>query len=304
MTRTNKAKQAFVFQKDGVDYLKLCVDITLYFVGPPSAHAEGILDFYAQALKILKPEIVQYETGNMSKPKKIKADTFDMLPLWISNPKAKQDMMQLRLDNSTGPDSAADRAFQFIYFEDDGAGAVRLVLPASSVEKSATSLADLARNLPRKLKFSSGLGGYSLNWNKNGDFDYDAKNDIYPISRRHPGIDVPDLDGDLPSITKGIKCINWLTFLDDVYVKRLGGLEGVRKALDEQVVCEPLSHGIVIQAGPRPEMGDVNQRLTLPLYHSVGKAVAKVRAKEHFPFIPSAKNPEDATDKWLARFDS
>lgn len=296
--------KGLVFQKDGVDYLKLCVDVTLYFIGPLSTHSEGIKDFYDQAMSMIKREIVQYETGTMSKPRRIKADTFDMLPLWVTDSKSKQDMMQLRLDNSTGPDSAADRAFQFVYFDYHKAGAVRLVLPTSFVEESASPLASLAQSLARRLTFCAGLGGYSLNWNKLGELAYEAKNHISVISRRHPGIDVPDLAGDIRVMSKGIKCVNWLTFLDNSRVESLGGTERLTKELDEEVVCTSLANGIVIQAGHRPETGDVNRRQTLPLYQNVGKAVAKVRAQEHLPFIPDPKLPEEATAKWLARFDS
>lgn len=296
--------ERFVFQAAGIDYLKLCVDVTLYFVGSLSTHSQGIKDFYDQALSIIKRDIVQYETGTMSKPRRIKPDTFDMLPLWVTDSKSKQDMMQLRLDNSTGPDSAADRAFQFVYFDYYQAGAVRLVLPAAFVAESAGPLASLAQTLPGKLAFTSGLGGYSINWNKLGDLAHEAKEDIHLISRRHPGIDIPDLAGDIRVISKGIKCVNWLTFLDSSQVERLGGLERLSKELDEDVVSTSLANGIVIQAGPRPETGDVNRRQMLPLYHNVGKAVAKVRAKEHLPFVPDPEAPEQATEKWLARFDS
>lgn len=303
MASRQKTGEGFVYEQDGVVYLKLCVDVTLYFVGSLSDHAPGILDFYQQALTIIKPEIVQYETGTMSRPKRVKADTFDMLPLWLSDSKAKRDMMQLRLDNSTGPDSAADQAFQFVYFEYDKAGALRLVLPASFVEKGAKPLADLARTLARKLKFSSGLGGYSLNWNHNGDFDSDATGDIAVISQRYRGIDIPDVGSDVGVISQGIKCVNWLTFLGHEYVDRLGGIERLKKALGKEIMCDPVSDGIIIQAGPQPETGDVNRRQTLPLYHSVGKSVAKVRIQQHNAFIPG-KDADQATAKWLARFDS
>lgn len=302
MTSNTKTSESFVFQKTGIDYLKLCVDVTLFFVGAPSSHVEGILDFYDQALSVIKSDIVQYVTGTMSKPKRVKADTFDILPLWVTDPKAKKDIMQLRLDNSTGPDSAADHAFQFVYFEHYKAGAVRLVLSASFADESAR-FADLARRLAKMLKFSFGLGGYSLGWNRVGELAHEAKKDIYVISRRYPGIDIPDIQGDIRAISQGIKCVNWLTLLDDAYVERLGGMDRLRKALDQQVVCDRVTNGVVIQAGPRPEMGDVNRRETLPLYHNVGRAVAKVRAKEHLAFIPDPKDPGQATEKWLARFD-
>jgi hypothetical protein len=296
--------ESWVFKKDGEDYLKLCVDVTLYFVGSLSDHADGILDFYEQALTLAKPEVSQYETGTMSKPKPINADTFNILPMWVSNAKSQQDMMQLRLDNSTGPDSAADWAIQFAYFEYDNAGVIRFVLPASFVEGSSEPLATLARRLPRKLKFSSGLGGYSLNWNKIGELAYEAKKDVYIISQRYPGIDIPDLDGDLEVISQGIKCVNWLTFLGSEYVEKLGGIDKLKGSLNHEIVCDRIGNGAVIQAGPRPETGDVNRRLTLPLYQQVGRLVAPLRFQQHMAFIPSLEDADEATLRWLARFDS
>jgi hypothetical protein len=296
--------EGFVFQQDGVDYLKFCVDVTLCFVGSLSTHTEGVLDFYDQALSIIKGDIVQYETGTMSKPRRIKPDTFDMLPLWVNDSKSKRDMMQLRLDNSKGPDAAADRAFQFAYFDHYKAGGLRLVLPAAFVDESASSLASLAKSLARRLSFSSGLGGYSLNWNKLGELAHEASKEIAVISRRYPGIDVPDLTGDIRVMPKGIKCVNWLTFLNGDLVENLGGSERLSQALKGDIVYDALPNGVVIQAGPRPETGDVNRRQMLPLYHAVGKAVANVRAKEHLPFIPDPKDPDSATSTWLARFDS
>jgi len=98
--------------------------------------------------------------------------------------------------------------------------------------------------------------------------------------------------------------VNWLTFLGAEYMDKLGGIERLKKALDKEIVCDRVSDGIIIQAGPQPETGDVNRRLTLPLYHEVGKSVAKLRAKQHMALIPSEEDADQATSKWLARFDS
>ena len=122
------------------------------------------------------------------------------------------------------------------------------------------------------------------------------------LSQRYPGIDIPDLDGDLYVIKNGIKCVNWLTFLNKAYCDRLGGVEGMHKSLGGDIMVHLLANGVIIQAGPRPEIGDVNRRARLPLYRKVGRVLASLRAKDHPPFIPSAD--DDATEKWLGRFDS
>lgn len=294
-----------VFRNKGIVYLTLCLDLTLYFVGPASERVDGILEFYEQSLEILKKDIVQYETGTMSRPRPVKSDTFSILPLWLKNPKAMQEMMMMRLDNSITADSAADKAFQFVYFDPFKAGALRLVLPIAFIGRTVSTFVDLAKSLAGKVGFSSGLGGYSLNWNRLGDFAHDAKKEIMVISRRYPGIDIPDLTGDVRVVGNGIKCVNWLTFLSSNYMSRLGGVEGLRSILDSETELRFVQDGLMIQAGPQPEIGDVNRHAALPFYHKVGHALRTLRAKDHFPFVPSeSSDANTATQEWLARFDS
>jgi hypothetical protein len=305
MNPTRKTPEQFIFESDGVEYLKLCLDITLYFVGSVFDHVEGILDFYEQSLEIIRKDIVQYETGTMSTPKPVKGDTFSLLPFWLTNPKAKQDILMLRLDNSMAPDDAADRGFVMVAIEDDHAGALRLVLNREFIDESVSPLVEVAKSLARKLSFSSGHCGYSLNWNNNGDLAHAAKGEIAVLSQRYPGIDIPDLDGDLVVIKSGLKCINWLTFLNKEYCERLGGSKKLHESLGKDIALHSLSNGVIIQAGPRPDIGDVNRRSRLPLYKKVGSVVSSLRAKGHPEFIPTVTTyDEEATEKWLARFDS
>ncbi len=107
------------------------------------------------------------------------------------------------------------------------------------------------------------------------------------------------------AITKGIKCVNWLTFLNQEHCERLGGVARLIKLLGKEITVHPLPNGIMIQAGSAPETGDVNRRQGLPLYHRVGRVLAPLRAKDHAAFFGREGVPnEEATKRWLGRFDA
>jgi Protein of unknown function (DUF3396) len=102
----------------------------------------------------------------------------------------------------------------------------------------------------------------------------------------------------------GIKCINWLTFLNAVHVERLGGVERLKRDLGADVPVRSLEGGVMVQAGPQPQIGDVNRQQDLPLYRRVGRVLAPVRSREHPAFLRREGVPSrEATQKWLSRFD-
>jgi hypothetical protein len=96
-----------------------------------------------------------------------------------------------------------------------------------------------------------------------------------------------------------------LTFLSRDYCNRLGGVSVLRKQFEATVVIHDAKDGVMIQAGPAPDIGDVNRQKNLPIYQQVGRALAPIRCKEHPPlFGPRGLADQEATDKWLSRFDS
>jgi len=106
---------------------------------------------------------------------------------------------------------------------------------------------------------------------------------------------------------QGIKGVNWLTFLHPNFVQRMGGRAALGAALDlPGVEVLDLPSGLMIQAGPAPEIGDTNAQQDCPYYHQVGRVLAPIRDKK-FPglFGPPGSTMSDAetTREWLSRFD-
>jgi hypothetical protein len=295
-----KTSNEFDFKSEGIDYLKLCLDVTVYWVGSAYDHVDGILDFYEKSMEVLRDHVTQFTTDSMSAPRRVKKDTFELLPFWLKNPKARREILMLTLDNASTPDSASDHAMIFRAVKSDNAGAIRLVLPIDFIAESTTPFIELAKNLVASFDFSSGHAGYSVNYNDNGELLENAEDEFYRLSTRYPGIDLPDIFGSISVIGNGIKRINWLTLLGTLYSDGLGGANKLRRVLGKDITVHDLPMGVMIQAGPKPEVGDVNRRQRLPKYHIVGRTLASIRAGDHPSFI----RDEEETQEWLAYFDT
>lgn len=137
---------------------------------------------------------------------------------------------------------------------------------------------------------------------------------VYPLSRRFPGLEIDRPSTIASKMARGggplkIKGVNWLTALDDECFEQLGGREAVLGDLDEGFKFYEYDGGVLIQAGPVPQLGDVNQRHMPRYYQQLARKLKPIRMifpKGH-SLIKSPNRQEksntEASNEWLARFD-
>jgi len=130
---------------------------------------------------------------------------------------------------------------------------------------------------------------------------------VYPIARRFPGIEIENAEMVSLYLGRHIKGVNWLTALSDEVLAPIGGRQALLAKLDENFHIMEYEGGVLIQAGPAPELGDVNRKQIPRYYRQLSKLVRRLRMR--FPDDDSFIRPdtdEDAsevTNEWLARFD-
>jgi hypothetical protein len=127
---------------------------------------------------------------------------------------------------------------------------------------------------------------------------------VASVARRFPGIDVEPFGALASSADKGIKNINWLTLVGDVFLERMGGRDAVRRQLAsvERVVVHDLQHGIMIQAGPEPACGDADRGERLELYHDVGRMLRPLMIPERDLDIGDRIGGVELGRSWVYRF--
>lgn len=129
------------------------------------------------------------------------------------------------------------------------------------------------------------------------------------LIKRFPGFDVAntvDFILEAQATHNRIKSINWLTVLGDDIVAELGGRERLRSHLEPTCTLHGYSGGIVIQAGERPQLGDI-QRGDIPeAYRVVARVTRPVRFEQYDEAlfrVPRGMDKRSEMLAWVRRFD-
>jgi len=140
----------------------------------------------------------------------------------------------------------------------------------------------------------------------------DFASPLYAACARFQGLDFPH-SFERARCLDGIPTSNWITFVHQTFLKKLGGAAKLRKVLSREIIFHEVLEGVAIQAGPQPLLGDVNAGEDLPLYYEVGRALAPIRSGTAFrgqwrlqfggPDEQRNNFNTEETAAWLARFE-
>ncbi|MEM6731607.1 MAG: type VI immunity family protein [Myxococcota bacterium] len=130
----------------------------------------------------------------------------------------------------------------------------------------------------------------------------------WPFITRYPGLGVPYLVRKA-AIARRVVQANWLTVLDDEFITALGGDTSLRALGEKGIVVHRYDGGVVLQASPLPDLGDLDAgRWPEGLGH-VYRFIEPVQVREvpRSPMsamtVPEPLDPFEETLKWLTRFD-
>ena len=294
-------------QTHELEYTKLCFVLHLYWIGPLVQHAPGLLKYYETIWPLISSHVTTFRDNKKRRvPAKFKKDTGEVLRSWLQDPVNAPKMMALMdIYNKTWDPEAADVRLNFRGLDFRGGGGFELYLPAEWAESRPKEMRDLCANLAGSFEFCSGLAGYGLCHGEDVGATAALRNK-YAIGRHHPGVDVETTISN--NAGQGIKGVNWLTFLHPNFINQFGGMDALKTALNLPgvEVQDLAAGGVMIQAGPTPEIGDTNAQETCPYYHQVGRALHPIRDKKFPGMINSESGNQcdaERTEEWLSRFD-
>jgi len=195
-------------------------------------------------------------------------------------------------------------------------GYFKVSFPLLSLVEDPGMVPDALLEICRKIKPVSGYGGIGIIESKNGGIESEYSPVVYSWAQRLPG-----LEADYPTshsiwLTKGredgrggIKGVNWLTVISDRWLAELGGADVVAArvtALDPRFIIHRFDGGVMIQAGPRPDLGDAEQGLWPELYVKLAKYLKPIRITMTGSFGyggPGVRFDREHAQAWLRRFD-
>ncbi len=200
--------------------------------------------------------------------------------------------------------------FQFNVLGDEGPppklSFLQIVLPLDWLNTPQGSFPQICLRLCEILKPYHGYGGLGFAEARDVGARDQAQPLIYSFARRFPGLEVDRPVFHIFYVRDGIKGVNWLTILSAHWVEAMGGLATLRTSLNESFVFHEYDQGVLIQAGPKPELGDRNQRLWPRLYPQLARVLKPIRITKHGSFDNRGNDrfTKETSQEWLARFDS
>ncbi len=291
---------------------------------------DQVLDFFERARGLVGKQLTHYMAESMAQPAKITPRALGMLATWLRKPK-EGHRYKIRFWGGEGRDISAwhisidlscvapdpeRRARAPKFFAELENRPVQVEVPLTVLRVTVPVDGEAARpeswvpwvcnlRLVREGALQLGESGYSLNiWD-----DIEPIGIQYAMCARYPGLDwfsprhggylrryEPSLDAVLPQVRRAA----WLTFIHDTAVQVLGGVDRIQRELadEPQIVLHRVAHGLGLQAGPRPELGDLSRHDLIPLQRRVAHLLRPVRLQG----VPLAYY-EDFVEHWFNMFD-
>ena len=176
-------------------------------------------------------------------------------------------------------------------------------------EHHETTFTDFVLRLAQRLRPLSGYAGIGVLEMLNDYGQQPFYVTVRQIAEQFPGLEIEHHLGHDIYLAKGIKGVNWLTVLGDRWVQEIGGLDYLKIRLGEDFKLSPYDGGLMIQAGPNPQIGDVALDRWPRHYVTLAKVLKPIQVKVHGAFhwgdgMGVQKSMDHAASlAWLFRFD-
>jgi hypothetical protein len=192
-----------------------------------------------------------------------------------------------------------------------GLDSLEFSLPHSIVKEHPILFQQLFVGFARRLKIEHGHGGFSFNlspvrWEEN------ESTEAFMVSKM-AGLDAGTSTlvarHGKTGIADHIKTVGWLTAINKKMVDAVGGMPTIRSELPEDWFAKyDYGSGIIIQAGPEPEIALVELDAKPAVYVLPNMAFRKIRVPQINSLHYNSKEGEPrlsgaAGERWLTRFD-
>lgn len=295
---------------DGKLLVTPCLEIMALSKTPKAEASAGYVRFYEAFARRYGPYLTSYQLSDTNRWKRVLPKDLIKVPYWFADARSLQAPL-LGIVMHTQPVANEPRPplFEMLFehgYPEYPRGMFRVALPIDCLDESPEQVLMLVDEAMAEFPVHWGTAGYSFYWN---DTDSEAEEHaarwLGGRLARHPGLAPGRLLSWGACVEDGVANIGWLTFIGDTLIRELGGRDALTTAArDTGIELRSYVRGVALQTGPRPEIGDVNRRDTLPLHHEVGRILEPVFAPDDVLEkiqVTGIKDP-DRRLEWLRRF--
>jgi len=295
---------------DDTPVTRLVFTLSYFAKEPVSEIRPALLATFARYVSMVGAEALRfYATANMRKHRKVTPRAAALLETWLQPGARLEEYVFVTYKDADAYNDAPSSLFLLAGSEEvdgervDDATLVRISLPIGAAREDASEVHRLAEEIWRTLPFQSGQAGLGLECSRY--FLEEAHDHACSTSMRYPGLDIPDAVNDaMNSGNDRLRGIGWLTFIDEEFSERLGGVEAIRRRVHSDVSVTEPGRGVCLRAGALPALGDVERGDDLPAYRSVFAAVRPlVVDPSDAPALNLSADYVGRTRAWLTRFE-
>lgn len=291
-----------------------CFEIVVTSTEPIALAASAFTRYYGLALQQMGSDLRYFKTGTMRSWRRVKKQELQIVPAWLSEPR-NLDSGKLGVQIHSGPSEMEQMPPVFRGHFESGMSYLALHLRPDFVSDAPMCAVDLLRTLlDDGFPLATGWAGYAVLWNPGmGSLFGATLRSLMGWLARYPGLGQGDDWALTDRAYHGVCRVNWLTLLGPRFVAAKGGREAFERALGEQIPIHLIGDNMCIQAGIRPEIGDLNRGDTLPHYRRVGAFLRDIRTTMPPRFLAGREDSDgpnvdrDAwasrSEEWLAAFD-
>lgn len=270
-----KPPRSFELMEDDVRITSLVLAATVFFDTSMRAHAATLLEAWNAYRAWCPADALRwYSTESMSEHLRAGKATLGMLDAWLAPGAPERDIVSFEIKDGETFDATPHWLFDLVGIEGDldEPSLVQIAVPWDDDPVTAQRLRAFTGALVSRLDASHAVAGCAL---LVSPYEEElAQTHAWARSMRHRGVDILLRENDRITVGRdSIKGVNWLTYVDQSRIERLGGGERLRAALDPGVRVTPIGAGLLLQAGDAPALGDENRQDKLPLYRSVFRAL-------------------------------
>ncbi len=301
-----------VVDQRGRELTRLNTDVMFYINVPLREIRDEVLGIMERFYQLCPREALGwYATETMKQFKPTTSRSFTLPKVWWKDGSPRKNLRELMLKGGAAHDSVGTCGIYLRSAEREDSifklksNYLRFMIPADFMETGSQAFVDFVIAVSNRIPFVSGHGGFVIECNQY--FPEDAQGVAYPLAMRYQAVDIATMSRG-PWAVRGerIKNVGWLTLIGSELLEKVGGGKALQHKASDRLSLVETAHGVLIQAGQKPVLGDVNRREDLSAFVDAYRLVEPLHngIKELFaPFkLPGDADEVDATQRWLIRF--
>ncbi|MFE8604362.1 type VI immunity family protein [Archangium violaceum] len=253
-----------------VRLVSLSMGLTLFLPIPFRDVASAVGELFEQYLQFVPKSVFRWQNlgGTSSSYKPIASRTFSTIDGWLSLRRSYGSSCAIWLQDGPTDMGTGDHLFR-LFGQDhanrpNDSGFLQIFFPWNLPETMGLEpLVNRIHQMLQHLPFHSGYLGYTLGTSTLDTvrpYSSIIATKSYAAAQRYPGLEITKPHLENHQMKAVLRPPSWITFLSHPFLEKLGGENELRNSLKGDFVFRPLEHGLSIQAGSEPRLGDRNRQ--------------------------------------------